>query len=535
MLKFTNVSFTYPQKTKKVLNNIGLEIPTGSLTLITGPSGSGKSTFLRSINGLVPHFTGGTISGEIQVCGQDPIKEGVEKLSSWVGFVFQEPEAQFIFDTVEDEIVFVLENNGLPKYEMENRLVEILGKLQIQHLRHRRINELSGGEQQKVAIASVLVMHPKVLALDEPTSQLDPFSADEILQLLIKLKTQLNLTILVSEHRLERLLPYVDSIINFQQEGRISFGKPQQVLETMAQVPPLIEISRRVGVSPLPLDLNSFPKDLFKSFAHSPWLTSNSSKIHKEVLLNITHLSTKIDDHEILHDINFAIHKGEILVILGLNGAGKTTLLRSILKIIPSSGEVWMDGRNLKDLPFSEIIQSVAYLPQNPNDLLFADSIIDELNITLKNFNLEVNALNAIEFLNQFGLSEKGDAYPRDLSVGERQRAALAAITVHDPKIIFLDEPTRGLDYNNKHALADLFHRWKEIGKSIVLVTHDVEFAAQLADRVIVLNRGSIHFDGLPRECFSKIHPFQTQTAQIFPRTGWITPNDIPFEQIERK
>lgn len=535
MIKLTNLSFSYPQSTHKVLDNIVLEIPEGSLTLITGPSGSGKSTFLRCINGLVPHFTGGTISGQVQVFNSFPIKEGVRKLSSIVGFVFQEPEAQFIFDTVEDEIVFALENSSLSKSIMEKRVDEVLTQLQIHHLRHKRINEISGGEQQKIALASVLVMRPKVLILDEPTSQLDPQSADEILQLIISLKTKLNLTVLISEHRLERLLPYADWMINFNNEMNFIFGTPQQVLESMKQVPPIIEISRKAGVSPLPLTVADFPTHLFDFSKIKQLPSKNILKNHGETLIEIRHLSTCFSKVPVLREINFSINQSEILIILGLNGAGKTTLLRSILKIIPSSGEIFLRGKEIKELKFSEIIQEIAYLPQNPNDLLFADSIDEELKITLKNHSQTINSINISEFLDHFGLAEKRNTYPRDLSVGERQRTALAAITAHDPKIIFLDEPSRGLDYDNKRSLSFLFHNWKKQGKSIVLATHDVEFAAQLADRVIVLDKGKISFDGFPHDCFSNLQPFQTQTALLFPSSGWITPTDILFETLKQR
>lgn len=529
MISFKQLSYQYPQSEHKVLDNVTLDIPPATLTLVTGASGSGKSTLLRCVNGLVPHFTGGTISGQIKVFGSDPITEGVEVMAGKVGFVFQEPEAQFVFDTVEDEIVFFLENMGISRIEMENMVTEVLQELQLSAYRHRKINEISGGEQQKVAIASALVAHPKVLVLDEPTSQLDPLSADEVLKFLLELKSQRNLTVLISEHRLERLLPYTDLIINLTSERSVNFGEPQKVLPKMTQVPPIIEVAKKLGLSPLPLTPAAFPKIRLDSYPSPNHQVNDPLIIDHETILSIHNLQTSLGNQSVLKEINLNLKRGEILVLMGPNGSGKTTLLRSVLKLIPSSGDIFLDKVDIQTLHFSEVIQKISYLPQNPNDLLFAESILDELKITLKNHGRSMNHTDLSAFLGLFGLSEKGDQYPRDLSVGERQRTALAAITIHQPQIIFLDEPTRGLDYLNKCALSDLFQQWRNQGKALLLVTHDVEFAAQLADRVVILESGKLKFVGSPITAFSTLPVYQTQTAQLFPNKGWITPQDIKY------
>lgn len=529
MIKIQHLSYQYPQANFNALENVTLEIPAGSLTLVTGASGSGKSTLLRCINGLVPHFSGGKISGEIRVFGFDPIRQGVAKMADTVGFVFQEPEAQFVFDTVEDEIVFYLENMGLPREKMDQRINEVLHEIKISAFRHKKIKELSGGEQQKVAIASALVTHPKVLVFDEPTSQLDPSSADEILRFILDLKTRLNLTVLISEHRLERLLPYAELLISLTADRKILFGKPQQVLPSMEQVPPIIEISKKLGITPLPLSTASFtyfPPIQTTKLDQQVQATKNTDQGNSLIIKKLT---THIGDYQILDEINLEIFKGEILVLMGPNGSGKTTLLRSILKLMPSSGEILLNGNDIQDFHFSEIIRNIAYLPQNPNDLLFAESIIDELRTTLKNHGLSFSEQAITTFLAHFGLAEKQSNYPRDLSVGERQRTAIAAITVHNPNIILLDEPTRGLDYHAKESLAKLFHQWRDQNKAILLVTHDVEFAAQLADRVAILEKGHLVFTGAPESAFIEMPGYQTQTAQLFPDSGWITPKDVVF------
>jgi len=223
------------------------------------------------------------------------------------------------------------------------------------------------------------------------------------------------------------------------------------------------------------------------------------------------------------------IADGEILTLLGLNSAGKTTLLRAILGLIPSTGKKQLFEENMDEMKLTDIIQKIAYLPQNPNDLLFADSVIEELMTTLSNHHLTMEATKLSAFLAKFGLLDKQYKYPRDLSVGERQRTALAAITVHEPKIILLDEPTRGLDYLTKQNLAKLIKIWRDQGRAILLVTHDIEFAAGLADRVAILEDGKLKFTGSPQTAFTKFPTYRTQTAKLFPGADWITPNDVRF------
>lgn len=530
MIKFENLFFSYPQTTEVVLKSVTFCIKPGTLTLVTGASGSGKSTLLRCINGLVPHFSGGTINGKIDVFGSDPIKEGPEILSAKVGFVFQEPEAQFVFDIVEDEIAFALENLGIPRDEMQNRVNQVIERMHLAELRRKKINNISGGEKQKVAIASALVSMPQVLVLDEPTSQLDPSSADEILQQIVMLKEQLGLTVILSEHRLERLLPYADSMIYLAPKKEVLTGTPQEILPIMQQVPPVTKIAKMFQISPLPLIIEDFPIQEISRNYHLKQATPGETPKQSQTLIDIKNLNTKIGEKRILRNLSLEIHQNEILTLLGENGSGKTTLLRSILGLIDSTGERLLFGEKMHKRSLMEIIQHIAYLPQNPNDLLFADTILDELKITLGNHNLNRGDSKLSQFLEQFNLGDKQHRYPRDLSVGERQRTALASITVHDPQIILLDEPTRGLDYNAKQSLSEIFFRWRNAGKAILLVTHDVEFAALLADRVAILENGSVVFDGDPRIGFRQFPTFTTKTAQIFPQTNWVTPGDVKFE-----
>lgn len=535
MIKFSNLTFQYPQSSQPVLKDVKFQVQPGTLTLVTGASGSGKSTLLRCINGLVPHFSGGVITGDIRVFGADPIKQGPQSMSSMVGFVFQEPEAQFVFNIVENEIAFALENAGVPREAMHARVDQVVKLLQLSVIQGKKIHNISGGEKQMVAIASALVSQPRVLILDEPTSQLDPVSADHLLQYIVSLKSDLNLTVLISEHRLERLLPYTDNIAHLTNEHRLVFGAPQEILAKMEQVPPIIEIAKGLGLSPLPLTPQDFPQTPEIEPSHKKEIGFQQTSEQKKSLLEVIGLAVSLSGRSIIKDLDLYLGHGEILSLLGANSAGKTTLLRSILGLIPSQGQILLFDKDMRQMGLSAVIQHIGYLPQNPNDLLFAESVLEELKITLSNHDLEMENDSLKTFLQKFGLSEKQNRYPRDLSVGERQRTALAAITVHHPKIIFLDEPTRGLDYHAKHDLSLLLQEWRNQGKAIFLVTHDVEFAAGLADRVNILEDGKILFNGSPQKAFTQFPAFRTQTARLFPYTKWITPGDVPFADITSK
>ena len=529
MINLTDLSFSYPGSTSPVLHEVNLHIPPGTLTLVTGASGSGKSTFLRCLNGLVPHFTGGQISGSITVGEVDPITSGPETMATMVGFVFQEPEAQFVFDVVEDEIAFSLENAGLARDEIDSRISSICKFLHLNSIRTKPIHQISGGEKQRVAVASALVNHPQVLVLDEPTSQLDPHSANELLRYVVSLKEKLGLTVLLAEHRLERLLPFTDLMIHLQSDGQCLIGPPEEILQELDLVPPIITVARRLHIKPLPLSIETFPRivipeTMVPTLEKKDWKPQTS-----DGGLDVQNFSVTLEKSLVIDHISFKLNPGEIIALLGPNGVGKTTLLRAMMGLIPFEGNLVLKGQPIKENTLSMMIQAVGYLPQNPNDLLFAETVLDELEVTLQNHGLEKSHTELVQFLTHFGLPNHQDDYPRDLSVGERQRTALASITVHDPDFILLDEPTRGLDYENKARLVQLFQKWRDQNKGILVVTHDVEFAALLADRVIILEQGKVRFSGNPQEAFHHFPGYRTQTAQIFPDSPWITPEDLPF------
>jgi energy-coupling factor transport system ATP-binding protein len=539
MIQLEHLTYCYPGATHPALKDISLELPEGQLILLIGPSGAGKSTLLRCLNGLVPHFSGGVLSGRVRVAGLDPVAATPQLLSQHVGFVFQDPEAQFVTDQVEDEIAFALENAAMPPQAMRVRVEETLDLLGLTPLRDRSLQQLSGGERQRVAIAAALALRPKLLVLDEPTSQLDPKSAEDVLNALVRLNHDLGLTIILAEHRLERVLPFVDSVISLPAAdgGALLYADTLAAMQAVELVPPLVAVGKALGWQPLPLTVKEGLR-----FSR-PWLAAQrqagtvlplqrrESQRPGEPTLRARGLRVRFRQQEILRGVDLSLWPGEIVVLMGRNGAGKTTLLRTLVGLLrPWAGDVSIGSRPNTGRTVAEICRQVGYLPQDPNSLLFAESVQDELLVTLQNHQ-GAGALQQEGFPSQLlarlGLADKAAAYPRDLSVGERQRVALAAVTVTQPATLLLDEPTRGLDYRAKLALEQLLRGWRDDGTAILVVTHDVELAAAIADRVILMSQGEIIAEGPPTEVMATSPLFAPQIARLFPESGWLTAEDV--------
>lgn len=536
MIRFEQVSYTYPGSTRPALAGLDLEVPGGQLVLVIGPSGAGKSTLLRCLNGLVPHFSGGKLAGRVSVNGLDPVKETPQVMSRHVGFVFQDPEAQFVMDRVEDEIAFALENAAMPPQEMRVRVEETLDLLDLAPLRARGLDTLSGGERQRVAIAAVLALRPEILVLDEPTSQLDPKSAEDVLTSLVRLNTDLGLTILLAEHRLERVLPYADTVLYLPADGSPPrVDEPRAVMAEIELAPPLVRLGKALGWTPLPLTIKEglrFSRQTPNGGAHGT--RQPAAPAESAPYLQVERVAVSYGSRDALDGVSLAVRPGEIVALMGRNGSGKTTLLKSMVGLVrPKRGNVKVAGRDIATLEVAEVSRQAAYLPQDPNALLFADTVRDELAVTLRNHGLEIEKdaarlpVDPDRLLARLGLTRYADAYPRDLSAGERQRVALAAIMVTKPGALLLDEPTRGLDYAAKAELARLLHEWRSEGMAIVVVTHDVELAAEIADRVVLLSQGEVIAEGDPATVLGASPLFAPQIARLYPQRGWLTVEDV--------
>jgi energy-coupling factor transport system ATP-binding protein len=413
----------------------------------------------------------------------------------------------------------------------------VLDLLSLNALRDRRLETLSGGERQRVAMATALVLRPEVLVLDEPTSQLDPKSAYDVLETLVKLNRTLDLTVLLAEHRIERVLPFADQLIALNVKGRGGIsGPPRQVFTQTDITPPVVTLGKELGWQPLPLTVEEGRKFIPHIESRTPKSKTKPTPVsHKgEPHLQIHDLEVRYGNQIILDGVNLDLQQGEILVLMGPNGAGKTTLLRTIVGLLqPDKGKVIVGGVDISNKRMDEICRVVGYLPQDPNALLFADSALEELMITLRNHAGKMDEAGEQEanrtaraLLERLGLINQADDYPRDLSVGQRQRVALGTITVTKPTTLLLDEPTRGLDYGAKQSLAQLLRSWRDEGMAILLVTHDVELAAKVADRAAILKQGKISSCGDPSRVMRSTARFTPQIARLFPDTDWLTVQD---------
>ena len=542
MIAINSLNYTYPQGTQPALQDICLKISRGDFVLLAGSSGSGKSTLLRCVNGLTPHFSGGSIKGEVQVNGLDVIALGPQALSAHIGFVQQSPESQAVLDKVEPEIAFALENAAIPAQEMRVRVEETLDLLDLAPLRTRSINTLSGGERQRVAIAAALALRPEILLLDEPTSQLDPQSAEDVLRALVRLNEDLGLTIILAEHRLERVLRYVDHLIYLENGRILTMGDVRHVIDQVPQLPPLVRVGRALDWQPLPFTVKegrrfarvALDNKISLSAASlaanggraSAYQAVNAEKNGADNLLETHDLSFAYNGSNVLTGVDIHVASGEAVAVMGRNGSGKSTLLKCITGLLTDKkGTIKVNGRSTAGLGVAEIAREVGYLPQNPDDLLFAESVTEELTITLRNHNL-LRQNGVGDMLTELDLAPVAQAYPRDLSVGQRQRVALGAVTITRPPLLLLDEPTRGLDYDAKQKLVSIWRRWLAEGMGLLLVTHDVELAAQIADRVFILSQGEIIASGETAVVLGTSPLFAPQIARLFPDTGWLTVED---------
>jgi energy-coupling factor transport system ATP-binding protein len=519
-LGIEGLSYAYPGSERAALRDLSLRIEAGELVVLAGRSASGKSTLLRAACGLVPHFHGGEISGRVVVAGHDTREAGPGELAAGVGYVAQDPETQVVSTTVRAELELPLELRGERRAGRARAVEEVALALAIPQLLPRATDTLSGGELQKVALAAALVTRPRLVLLDEPTSQLDPVAGDELIWLLRRLNEEWGVSILLAEHRLERCLAAADRVVAMD-AGAIAFdGAPGDFLawalrQDRALATPSARMFSLAGAKPLPVGVKQAREMLAgggEGEASAAPATASSAKrsvAPGPVALSARDLWVELDLGDQLHDalrgIDLELRSGERIALMGRNGAGKSTLLRAAAGLLePVHGRI-------------EAARGVALLGQSPDDYLVRERVADEL-----------PGAEGRRALAQVGLEHRAESDPRDLSGGERQRLALA-ITLAGRAgselsgLVALDEPTRGMDRARKDELAELIERLAGEGAAVVVATHDVEFAAGFAERVVLLGEGTVIADAAAGEVLSGGWYFATEVARVLGRPGIVT------------
>ncbi|WP_037623484.1 ABC transporter ATP-binding protein [Streptomyces aureus] len=557
MIRFEDVSVTYAGAAGPSVRGVDFEVPEGELVLLAGPSGVGKSTVLGAVSGLVPHFTGGTLRGRVTVAGRDTRTHKPRELADVVGTVGQDPLSHFVTDTVEDELAYGMESLGLAPAVMRRRVEETLDLLSLADLRDRPIATLSGGQQQRVAIGSVLTPHPRVLVLDEPTSALDPGAAEEVLAVLQRLVHDLGTTVLMAEHRLERVVQYADRIALLPAPGEpLTLGTPSEIMAVSPVCPPVVELGRLAGWSPLPLTVRDArrraptlrdrlpaappaspsplpPAPASPTAAPSPLPPrSTFSRLLRgrgpapvppssEVAV-VESLAVRRGRVEALRRVSLTAGPGETVALMGRNGAGKSTLLAALVGLVePAAGSVRVGGAAPHRTAPRDLVRRVGLVPQEPRDLLYADTVAAECAAADEDAGAAAGTCRALVTGLLPDIAD--DTHPRDLSEGQRLALALAVVLTARPPLLLLDEPTRGLDYAAKARLVTVLRGLAAEGHAIVLATHDVELAAELADRVLILADGEIVADGPTAEVVVASPSFAPQVAKILAPARWLT------------
>ncbi|MFG2296897.1 ABC transporter ATP-binding protein [Streptomyces sp. NPDC048603] len=590
MIRFEQVSISYDGAPAPALDDADLTIPEGELTLLVGPSGVGKSTLLGAVSGLVPHFTGGTLRGRVTVAGRDTRTHRPRELADVVGTVGQDPQAHFVTDTVEDELAYGMESLGLPPGVMRRRVEETLDLLGLNELRDRPLTTLSGGQQQRVAIGSVLTAHPKVLVLDEPTSALDPAAAEEVLAVLQRLVHDLGTTVLMAEHRLERVVQYADRLLLLEAPGTPPvLGTPAEIMAISPVHPPVVALGRLAGWHPLPLSVRDARRQaptlhtrlpatplppggtalgtpggaaptgpeaeprkagsrggalsfgmgvspaepgggrgggLLGRFRRSTARPAQPPQAGHAPLAEAKTLTVRRGRTETLRAVDLAVTPGETIALMGRNGAGKSTLLSALVGMLePASGSVTVGGATPHRTAPRAMVRRVGLVPQDPRDLLYADTVAAECDAADADAGAPPGTCRGL--VSALLPDVADDTHPRDLSEGQRLALALALVLTGRPALLLLDEPTRGLDYAAKARLVELLRGLAADGHAIVLATHDVELAAEVADRVVILAGGEIVADGPTAEVVVSSPAFSPQVAKILAPAPWLTVSQV--------
>lgn len=532
----TDVSVTHPGADHPTLAHVNLSVQEGDLALVVGRTGTGKSTLLGTLNGLVPHFTGGRLEGTVQVAGRDTRSHRPRDLADVIGVVGQNPVSGFVTDTVEDEIAYGMEQLGISGSVMRKRVEETLDLMGIAELRRRPLVSLSGGQQQRVAIAAVLAAQPRILVLDEPTSALDPTAAQDVLASITTLVHDVGLTVVLAEHRLERVMHAADTMWWLPGDGPVVQGRPERVLAQADVVPPLAGLARVMGWSEVPLSV----REARRRVGPHPELPAAPEPSEAMTwrptgnpVLQLENLAVSYGSVRAVRGVSLELERGTVTCLMGRNGSGKSSLMWAVQGAASSSGRVavehdgkWLDPRTVDAATARSLITLV---PQSAADLLYLPTVAAECDQADKESGVTPGTTAAI--LADLGADLPADRNPRDLSEGQRLALVLAIQLASRPDVVLLDEPTRGLDYAMKSELARIVRNIARgvSGRpaAVMLATHDVEFAAATTDRTIVMATGEVVADGTTRSVCISSPAFSPQIAKVFHPADVLTTGDV--------
>ncbi|EFQ82214.1 ABC transporter, ATP-binding protein [Aeromicrobium marinum DSM 15272] len=523
MISLEQVTFAYDGATAPTLRDVDLHVPEGELVLVAGRTGSGKSTLLGLLNGLVPHFSGGTLAGDVRIDGASVVGRPPRELAHLVGYVAQDPLAGFVSDVVEDELAYGMEQLGLDAQTMRRRVEETLDLLGIAALRRRPLRTLSGGQQQRVAIGSVLTMHPRVLVLDEPTSALDATAAEDVLATIARLVDDVGLTVVVAEHRMERVIPFADRLV-LVEDGRVRDGAPADLLVDAPVAPPLVELGRLVGWTPLPLSVREARRRVREL---TPQLNAPEPRVDpvRTSALSASGMSVLYGSTVAVREVDLAVGAGEIVAVMGRNGSGKSSLLWAIQGAGKRhGGQVSVGGVDPGTVSADRARRLVGLVPQTAADLLYLESVDAECGAADRQAGAEAGACRAL--LDRLAPGIEGAQHPRDLSEGQRLSLVLAIVLTARPQVIALDEPTRGLDYAGKAALTAILQELAADGRGVVVSTHDVEFVATVAHSVVVMADADVVSSGPVAGVLAESPAFAPQMSKVL-GPQWLTVADV--------
>ncbi len=533
MIEIEDVTFWYRGSAAPALRDVSLRVDEGEMILLAGRTGSGKSTLLGTLNGLVPHFTGGHLEGSVRVAGRSTRDHSPRELADVIGVVGQDPLAGFVTDTVEEELAYGMEQLAVPTQVMRRRVEETLDLLGIAELRHRPLRQLSGGQQQRVAIGSVLTMHPRVLVLDEPTSALDPGAAEDVLATLARLVDDLGTTVVLAEHRMERVVPFADRMAFVHGDGTIEVDDVAALVERTPIAPPVVQLGRLAGWSPLPLTIREARRrrhellDVIGARRPSEWRPDDAAA----TALAATDVLVRYGSTVAVRGVDLTLRQGSVTALMGRNGSGKSSLLWALQGTgIRQGGTVEVAGTDPKQVSRAAARSLVGLVPQTASDLLYLETVDEEC--ASADHEVEAQEGTCRALLDRLAPGIDGGHHPRDLSEGQKLALVLAVQLSAAPEVMLLDEPTRGLDYAAKRAFAQMVEQLAAAGRAIVIATHDVEFVAEVAHEAIVMAEGEIVAQGLTREVLAGSPAFAPQVAKVLGEP-WLTVAEVA-EAVDR-